>query len=513
MMAGYDSSPDLSVTVTNTGNQSTGDLTVTFSGPDSWAFTTSLTKIPGISKGETSVFTIRPNPRLDPGTYITVVMVSDENNNISESLDLSFTVSAFGIALSQKGIYAFSPVNEGPYTPPSLTVSIANTGTQNTGVLNVGLSGKGSSAFACLPVSLPGIPAPGTGISTSTFTVGPKGNLPPGVYTATVTVAGANSINKDFNVNFTVVSMNNTISGTVFTNDPPGILSGALVQLKQGNSSMGYDTTNINGSYTITGVPAGNYYYLEVSKAGYEAGFIPPFNVAGNVSGKNLTLSRLSLGISGTPKRGMTLTAITSLSGTTSYQWRRNGTNIATGPTYTVTALDEGSNITVVANRPGSSPSEVESPGVTIIPYSLGDTGPRGGKIFYNIDAGGWKYLEAALGDNSPTGGAPWGLDGTNVTTTNNGIGEGPANTQSMISAGAAAGSAARIFASDWFLPSKDELNQLYVNRAAVGISSGVYWSSSQDDADNAYTQDFSDGTQASASKNALHSVRAVRRF
>jgi hypothetical protein len=68
---------------------------------------------------------------------------------------------------------------------------------------------------------------------------------------------------------------------------------------------------------------------------------------------------------------------------------------------------------------------------------------------------------------------------------------------------------------SDWYLPSKDELNQLYINRVAIGgFASNYYWSSTEYYLTTAWAQRFGDGTQNDGYKylNGL-SVRAVRAF
>jgi hypothetical protein len=64
-------------------------------------------------------------------------------------------------------------------------------------------------------------------------------------------------------------------------------------------------------------------------------------------------------------------------------------------------------------------------------------------------------------------------------------------------------------------LPSKDDLNKMYLNRAAIGGFSGVYWSSSEYDADNAWVQSFEDGTQYPATKSnaTALSVRGIYYF
>jgi len=71
---------------------------------------------------------------------------------------------------------------------------------------------------------------------------------------------------------------------------------------------------------------------------------------------------------------------------------------------------------------------------------------------------------------------------------------------------------------SDWFLPSRDELNILYINRLSIGnLSSGYYWCSTSNDALStgaAWGQNFVNGDQSDRySKENLFHVRAVRNF
>ena len=66
----------------------------------------------------------------------------------------------------------------------------------------------------------------------------------------------------------------------------------------------------------------------------------------------------------------------------------------------------------------------------------------------------------------------------------------------------------------DWRLPSKEELNQLYLNRSAVGgFSVNFYWSSTEHSAFNAWFQYFYHGIQYYYFKYYKWCVRAVRAF
>jgi len=67
---------------------------------------------------------------------------------------------------------------------------------------------------------------------------------------------------------------------------------------------------------------------------------------------------------------------------------------------------------------------------------------------------------------------------------------------------------------TEWRLPSKYELNLMYLERATIGgCSSSYYWSSTESNVSNAWVQDFSTGGQYDASKDLTYYVRAVRAF
>jgi len=66
---------------------------------------------------------------------------------------------------------------------------------------------------------------------------------------------------------------------------------------------------------------------------------------------------------------------------------------------------------------------------------------------------------------------------------------------------------------SDWYLPSKDELNKIYLNQAILGFSGINYWSSSEVSSNNAWFQDLGSGLQGSQSKNFAFDAIPVRSF
>ena len=95
--AGYteDNLTALEVTVTNTGDEATGELTVALSGTNKDNFVVEPATIASISAtaNNTATFTVKPNTGLSTGTYTATVTVSG-GNGISAGFEVSFTVSA-----------------------------------------------------------------------------------------------------------------------------------------------------------------------------------------------------------------------------------------------------------------------------------------------------------------------------------------------------------------------------------------------------------------------------------
>ena len=167
----------------------------------------------------------------------------------------------------------------------------------------------------------------------------------------------------------------------------------------------------------------------------------------------------------------------------------------------------------------------------SVEPYEIGDTGPGGGFIFLTPSTSGnvaGEYFETApvsvevqitwaTGANQTTV-ISAGADGT-------AIGTGEQNTADIVaqSGNVAATSAAKYCSdlvsggySDWFLPSKNELNEIYENLYIVeigGFAPGTYWNSSEYNATTSWAQIFSDGTQYNDSKSDSNYVRPVRSF
>ena len=160
---------------------------------------------------------------------------------------------------------------------------------------------------------------------------------------------------------------------------------------------------------------------------------------------------------------------------------------------------------------------------------AIGDS-HQGGIIFY-LDASGGGLIAAPSDQSSD---AEWGCDGTAISGADGtAIGTGYQNTIDIEAGCTTLFTAADICAnltlggySDWFLPSKDELNEMYVNlhqQGLGGFANDDYWSSTEPSVDLgspgfdtscAWSQDFQDGSLSDGrSRNNPSYVRAVRRF
>ena len=100
-------------------------------------------------------------------------------------------------------------------------------------------------------------------------------------------------------------------------------------------------------------------------------------------------------------------------------------------------------------------------------------------------------------------------------------IGTGQENTDSIVAnygvgTYAAYGCSSYISSScsDWYLPSIDELNKMYLNRVAIGgFSTLLFWSSSEDTSANAFLINFATGGISSYDKTVAWKVRPIRSF
>jgi hypothetical protein len=125
--------------------------------------------------------------------------------------------------------------------------------------------------------------------------------------------------------------------------------------------------------------------------------------------------------------------------------------------------------------------------------------------------------LEAAPADQLFS---PWCSNtSTSLGVTATGIGSGMSNT--TIADRTCTSGAIQVAAdytnnskTDWHLPSKDELQQLYNQKTKVGgFSPSGYWSSTETVDGNASGQNFDSGGHGNRMKDNPDNVRAVRAF
>ncbi|MEI8049437.1 MAG: hypothetical protein WCI92_18800, partial [Bacteroidota bacterium] len=162
-------------------------------------------------------------------------------------------------------------------------------------------------------------------------------------------------------------------------------------------------------------------------------------------------------------------------------------TGLTNGVTYYIRAYCINNGTTVYANN--------ELNFKTGNPYAVGDA-LAGGIIVY-VDCSGQHGLIAATVDQSIS--AQWGCYGTVTGATGSAIYTGLANTNTIIAAGCApAGTAAQVCAAytaggtgltgitNWYLPSKDEFQYLWNQKALISLSIGCatygcyYWTSTE---------------------------------
>ena len=174
-----------------------------------------------------------------------------------------------------------------------------------------------------------------------------------------------------------------------------------------------------------------------------------------------------------------------------------------------------------VTNRKGSTYGDEKSFKTDTAPvFRIGES--YGGGIIFFIDTTGVHGLIAAKTDEKN---AVWGCAGVLIAGGDvDSVGGGKKNTDTIIYGCKEPDIAAWIckqfvslnYKDCWFLPSKEELHLLYLQKKIVGsFADDIYWSSTQSDKDAAWGENFTsgNGVQEVRNKNSLFRVRAIRAF
>ena len=196
--------------------------------------------------------------------------------------------------------------------------------------------------------------------------------------------------------------------------------------------------------------------------------------------------------------------------------------------TFTVTAVNENGT---------SAPSSASIPVTPNV--QVGDL-LQGGVVYYvaptptDLDGDGKVDIGLICAVEDQSAAIEWILGGASQTTengnTSTAIGTGQTNTTAMMNQAGYTGGAAQVADdysvtdngvtyNDWFLPSLEELNEMYSQKTSIEAAAGVtpfganYWSSSEYDSNIAKSVNMSSGNDSNTNKNAQLNVRAIRTF
>ena len=356
------------------------------------------------------------------------------------------------------------------------------------------------------------------------------------------------------------VTSSKIVNGTITTYD---LADNLITNSKIANDAV--DTDEIaNGAVTDSKINSVSGSKVNGNISGGAASLVNSRSIYGNSFNGTSSLNQIISSTYGGTGNGFTKFSGPSSSEKTFTLPNSNATLLSSAATVTVAQGGTGAN-TLASNQvllgngtgaiqtvaPGNSGNVLMSNGSTWVssanssssnsPHAIGDS-YGGGIVFYVYD-GGNHGLIAATSDQSSS--VDWDLGSSFETRAKaNGVGAGLKNTSILIasllsqrnnsnydnynSQNFAAALCNEYTKSetinniettygDWYLPSKYELNLLYLKKAVVGnFSSARYWSSTEYDGSNAWTINFgtqSGSAESSQDKNSSYRVRAIRAF
>ena len=251
------------------------------------------------------------------------------------------------------------------------------------------------------------------------------------------------------------------------------------------------------------------------------------------------------------PNSGIKAGATVTLTATPDGGYRLD--EFTASPSAGVTFTSTGTN-TATFIMPGNDVTITTS----FVVYTIGETGPGGGIIFYVAPAGftveaspagtptanqwtaytahcleAWHTNETNcewgnVAISTETGISSWGNQSEKDAGLAASIGSGRRDTQIIVShmnnnsitdTAAQRAITTKGGLSDWFLPSLGELNEFYKLKGQEGIpqadipQSGFLWSSSQINSSSAWAQAFLDGSHSENHKSNVRTARAIRAF
>jgi len=462
-------------------------------------------------------------------TLSTSTEVKTVNNAIS-----GYTISSTGGAIASYGI--------SPAAPAGTTFNSA------TGLL----TGTPTATQSATAYTITGTNASGSATATFTLTIQPLGAP---AFTLS-SIAETKTVNSSISGYSITSTGGEIVSYTITPTAPAGITFSTSTGLLSGTPTSTQSAT----TYTITATNASGSasatFTLRVAPSA------PSFTFSSTSETRVATTSLVGYTIDASA--GATVASY-SLVGTlpAGLSFSTSNGRITGTPTETKTATTYTIIGTSASGETATATYRLRVTG------DIGDTGPAGGIIFYYRAAGfscgptrtaTCKYLEAAPSDwnsgSDPTNrwaqqqpGADYVM--TTVaspdTATATGIGWGYRNTRAIVAQGNSNRSysvspiadsytvtVSGVVYDDWYLPSKDELNQMckwqrrvaWTSDATVcsggtlnsgpgasGFVATDYWSSSEYVSTMAFAQVFGDGTQRSSYKFNYLSIRPIRSF